>query len=296
MLALRQLEIFRAVMISGSLTAAGIRLQMSQPAVSKAIRRMEDQLGFKLFRRGSGRVKPTVEATKLILEVDKVFESVGLVERYASDLKDAKSGVLTLACTPTMSCSILPQAIARFRKERPNVHIWFNTGKTSQVLELVASGQIDLGLIYAPADHPGVQVEHLFKAELGCAMSQGHPLAERESVSLQDLEGNSVISNVRNESLYDLLGRMLTEPDLEKRITMRCNSTITACTLVRAGCGVALVEPMGIRELFPELIWRPLNPRVPVHPRAVFNRSKELSRVAKQFLKVLRETIATPEL
>lgn len=293
MLHLRQLEIFRAVMLSGSLTGAGARLQMSQPAVSKAVRRMEDQLGFLLFRRGQGRVKPTEEAVKLIREVDKVFQTLGLVERYAQDLKGAHSGVLSIASTPTMSCGFLPAAIAAFQKQRPKVHIWFNTAKTSEAIEMAASGQVDIGLVYAPSDHPEVAIERLFDTELGCVMLPDHPLSNKERIMLDDLDGSSVISNVRNESLYDLIGRMLTEPDLEKRITMRCNNTITACSLVRAGCGVALVEPMGIKELFPELVWRPLSPAVPIHPRAVFNKSRKLSRVAAIFLETLKASVVS---
>lgn len=289
---LRQLEIFRAVMVAGSLTAAGRHLQMSQPAVTKAVRRMEDLLGFALFRRTNGRVQPTPEALNLFREVEKVFHTVGIVEKYARDLKETQSGVLTLACTPTLSCSFVADAIANFRRDRPRVRIWLQITRTKEVMELAASGQIDLGLIYAPAEHPAVTVHPLFETQLVCVMAPDHPLARKDTIQPEDLHREPIITNVRNESIHDLLGAAFGRIDLDRQVMIGTNSTITACALVMKGIGVAIVEPMGVREIFPTVVQKPFFPAVSVTPRVIQARHVAPSRIARAFLEVVKEAVA----
>ncbi|HEX2726804.1 MAG TPA: LysR substrate-binding domain-containing protein [Beijerinckiaceae bacterium] len=293
MLNLRQLEIFRAVMVAGSLTAAGRRLHMSQPAVSKAVRRMEDVLGFQLFRRVHGRAQPTAEAGNLFREVDKIFHSVAVVEKYARDLKETHSGVLTLACTPTLSCSFVPGAIAKFRRDHPKVRIWLQVTTTKEIIDLAASAQVDVGLIYAPADHSAVAVTPLFETELVCVMSSDHPLADKPVIRPADLDQHAIIANVRNEPLHELLGAAFKEADLDNKVMIGTNSTITACSLVQTGSGIAIVEPMGIRELFPRTVLRPFRPRIAITPRAINSRQVPLSRIGRAFLGMLQESAVT---
>lgn len=294
MLNLRQLEVFRAVILTSSFTAAGQQLQMSQPAVTKAIRRMEDQLGFALFLRSKGRIAPTPEASSLFAEVDKVFHSIGIVEKYAHDLKEAQSGVLTLASTPTMSCGFLTEAIARYRQERPRVRVWLQTTTTKDTVTLAAANQVDMGLIYAPADESSVHSIPLFEAQVVCVVRRDNPLASRKSVTPLDLAGHSVITNVRNQPLHDLVGGAFGEEGLNRQVMIGTNNTVTACALVRSGGGVAVVEPMGLAELFPELVLLPISPSIVLTPRVVHSRTVPLSRVARRFLLTLNEVLGLP--
>ncbi|WP_332719887.1 LysR family transcriptional regulator [Pelagibacterium mangrovi] len=295
MLNLRQLEVFRAVISSGSFTAAGQQLQMSQPAVTKAIRRMEDQLGFALFLRDRGRIAPTPEASSLFAEVDKVFHTIGIVEKYAHDLKEAQSGVLTLASTPTMSCGFLTEAIARFRQERSRVRVWLQTTTTKETLALAATNQVDLGLIYAPAEESAVHSIPLFDAEVVCVVRRDNPLVSQKSIAPLDLVGHSVITNVRNQPLHDLVDRAFGEEGLNRQVMIGTNNTVTACALVRSGGGVAIVEPMGVAELFPELVLLPISPSIVLTPRIVHSRTVRPSRVARRFLRTLNEVLGIPQ-
>src|SRR4051812_38959600 len=125
-LKLRQLEIFRAVVQCGTVTAAARALQMTQPAVTTALLRLEDTLGYRLFERKKGRIRPTEEAQALAREVDKIFRTVTVVEKFAYDLKDAREGMLSIACTPTLACSFVAQGISEFRNVRSDVRVWLD--------------------------------------------------------------------------------------------------------------------------------------------------------------------------
>lgn len=286
---LRQLEVFRAVMLADSLTAAGRQLRMSQPAVSKAVRRMEDLVGFSLFQRGRGRAQPTPEALNLFREVERVFHSVAIVEKYARDLKESKAGVLTLACTPTLSCSFVAEAIARFRRERPRVRIWLQVTKTKEILDLAGSGRIDLGVIFTPGDHAGVTTIPLFETSLVCVMAPGHPLAAREEICPSDLAGEAIIANIQSAPIHELLGEAFATLDLDQKVMIGSNYTFSACALAMKGCGVAIVEPMGVSEVFPQAVQRPFSPGIRIVPRVVHGRHVALSRTACAFLDVLQQ-------
>ena len=289
MFSLRQLEVFRAVMLTGSLTAAGQQLQMSQPAVSKAVRRMEDLVGFALFQRGKGRVQPTPEALNRFCEIEKVFHSVSVVEKYARDLKGSRAGVLTLACTPTLSCSFVADAIARFRRERPRVRIWLQVTKTKEILDLAGSGQIDLGVIFTPGDHAGIVTIPLFETSLVCVMAPGHRLAERAEIQPSDLAEEAIITNIQSEPIHELLEEAFRTAGPGSRVMIGSNYTVSACALAMKGCGIAVVEPMGVAEIFPQAVQRRFSPGIRVVPRVVHARHIELSRTARAFLDVLQQ-------
>ncbi|WP_210497120.1 LysR family transcriptional regulator [Microvirga antarctica] len=291
MFTLRQLEVFRSVVLSGSLTAAGQQLQMSQPAVSKSIQRMEDLVGFVLFLRGKGRVQPTPEALNLLREIEKVFHSVGVVEKYARDLKESKAGVLTLACTPTLSCSFVADAIARFRRERPRVRIWLQVTKTKEILDLASSGQIDLGVIFTPGDHAGILTTPLFETSLVCVMAPGHRLANQTEIKPSDLAQEVIITNIHSEPIHELLGESFRTVDLDKNVMIGSNFTVSACALAMKGCGIAVVEPMGVAEIFPKAVLRRFVPEITVVPRVIHARHIELSRIGRAFLRVMQQEV-----
>jgi len=112
---LRELEVFRAIMLGGSITEAARILGISQPAVSTALRHAEDRLDLTLFRRHKGRIHPTSEALDLYTEVEGLFEKLSAIQKFASDLRDTRSGLLSIASTPTLTYAFLARAIRRSR-------------------------------------------------------------------------------------------------------------------------------------------------------------------------------------
>ena len=105
---LRQLEVFRAVMVAGSTVDAASMLYVSQPAVSNAIVQLENRLGFKLFERIKGRLHPTAEAKVLLAESERVFTDFNRVHNLAQELRDGKAGALRIAASPSIGQTIMP--------------------------------------------------------------------------------------------------------------------------------------------------------------------------------------------
>jgi DNA-binding transcriptional LysR family regulator len=294
-LRLRQLEVFRAVMAHGTVTAAAAALRMSQPAATSALRAFERSLGFALFERLHGRLRPAPEALSLYEEVDRLFRNVAVIERYAYDLKEAQSGVLTIASTHSLSCDVLAHAIARFRDEHPRVQVWLQVTTTREIIDQARKRQIDFGLIYAPADEHGLRVQRLGAAALVCVLRPDHPLATRPVLRPRDLRHEPLIINVRNDPILEMIEAAFRPHGVRGHARIGTNNTSTACALVSAGAGIALVEPFGVDLLFPSLARRPFLPRIAVDMRVVSNAEHPMSRLAGRFVQRLR-AIATERL
>jgi len=291
---LRELEVFRAIMLGGTITEAARILHVSQPAVSTALRHAEDQLGMRLFRREKGRVYPTPEALELYSEVEGLFEKMNAVQKLATDLRDTRSGLVSIASTPTLTYAFLAKAMARFRGERPAVRILLEVTHTQRTVELAAAGQIDLGFIHAPSENPLLQAEKLTTAEMVCVLPQDHPLADRATLGPEEIKDFPLITNIRN-SISPRIEDAFRKIGVERDFAIACNHTMTVHLLVEAGAGIGLVDPWIEGARFPSLVRKPFRPRVEISPRALHARSQPLSRLAERFLEVVREEVAGPE-
>src|SRR5258708_26600077 len=185
-LKIRELEVFRAIMETGSVTEAALSLHVTQPAISKMLQQTEDRLGFALFMRRRGHLTPTAEAHALLPEAMKAGSAIQSVERLAEDLKTVRSGVLTLAAAPALCVSILPAAIRRFRTERQDVTVMLQSASNHEVSRLVAEHQVDLGLVLSPTEGSSTLSRDLCGSTLACVMPLHHPLEKFSSVQPGD--------------------------------------------------------------------------------------------------------------
>ncbi|MCY4127568.1 MAG: LysR family transcriptional regulator, partial [Pseudomonas sp.] len=119
----KQIETFRAVMLSGSMTAAAQALHTSQPNVSRLIAQLERANGFKLFERVGGRLLPTDEGAQFFADVERAFIGLHSLETSAEHLKRGGTGQLRIGAVPSLTHGLLPKIIQRFRQQNPHVHI-----------------------------------------------------------------------------------------------------------------------------------------------------------------------------
>jgi len=260
---LRQMEIFKAVMETGTVTGAAERLMVSQPAVTKQLRRFEQELRFPIFERVSGRLVPTAEARALYDQVERVYAGVDQIARFAEDLREARRGRLVVAALPILSNRWLPGLLSRFLAERPDVAASIATRRSMEVLEWVAAHQVDLGIAMMGADRPGVVQEHLMQLEIVCAVPRGHRLAEHEVVEASDLHEESCIWLSSFDRSPTVIDRFVEDAHVLPKSRVEVFMASMACTFVEEGIGVALVDVLTAHENASErVVVRPLRPRV----------------------------------
>jgi len=286
----RQLEAFRHVMVTGSMTVAAEHLKVSQPAVSRLIKDLEKALGIRLFRREGNRLIPGAEAQRLFREVDRFYLGMEHVERVAQDLKTVRTGTLRVASMHTLGLSVLSEGVRRFSLARPGVHISLDVRPSLGVLELAAAHQIDVGFVQMlGTEYPGVSVFPLPSVAAICVLPRGHALARKKAVRVTDLHGESLISLSRNSPM-----RMRIETALETAgVTCQhsVDSTLAhvACSLVGGGLGLTIVDPFTANNLRnPKVVCRPLVPVIPFEFSMVLPAHQPRSKVLDDFIQVMK--------
>lgn len=290
----RQLEAFRMLMNGCTVTEAGERLGISQPAVSKLIAAMERECGFALFLRKSGRLTPSPEARMLYAEVDRVFVGMDRITRVAADIRDLKRGQLTIAALPAMALRFLPAVITRFSRDRHALRITLQSRTSRNVAELVMDQQVDLGISAFPADHPGVRLENLYRTRAVCAMPVGHRLARRRIVRLADLRDEPFITLASDDVFRQSIDHMFGRLGIPRQIGIETHMGAVACAFVANGAGVAVVDPFSASQFrSDEIAVRPLEPLIPFDVWLLFPTSRELSQVTEAFVSALRNELAS---
>lgn len=177
---LRQIEVFRAVMITGSISGASQLLFVSQPAVSRLLSHTESRVGFALFERIKGRLYATPEAKKLFREVEQVYAGVLRVNELARELGEHREGILNVVSSPSVGQMVIPQAMATFRHSHPQVKLGFQFLGYAPLVERLLNHQADLGVTILPVEHPNLDTTPLGSGRLVCICPYNHPLTPRD--------------------------------------------------------------------------------------------------------------------
>ena len=294
MINVRHLAVFRAVMKTGSVSAAARLLAVSQPAVTKTLQQIEWEIGVPLFQRIKGRLQPTPESVLLLPKVDQVFGAVEDVERLATEIGSGHVGQVSIATATTLAASIVSEAAARYRAKRPRALVKVRALATRQVVEETANNQVDIGLTDAATVEGALRTEEICRAHIGCILTRCHPLASRPVIQLGDLKDETIITFFEETLIGLEIRQRLSALDLSSVIPLSTNQSLVACVMASKGLGVGLIDPFTpLSGLFPEMVVKPLHPTLEIRPRFVFPPDRPLSIAATEFLQIIQDVFAS---
>lgn len=294
MLNARQIEIFRAVMRHQSTVGAARELHVSQPAISNAIRHIEDQIGFPLFDRTGNRLTAREEAKLLYRESEGIFLLSRALNQTVEDLKADRRGHLRVVATPQLGHTVLPMALQTFLKDRPRVKAILDINQSFNVLESVETLAADFGLaigLERELSHTFEMIS-LGEEEMVCLMPEGHPLAANERIGPADLMQHTFIGVDINSRLGSLVRVAFRQEAVSYASDIEVRFSETACRFVNAGVGVTIVDGYTARSMVRDgrrCLIRPFYPRTPVSAWAVHLRHRPLSRVAARLIDCIRQ-------
>ena len=151
---LRHIEVFNAVMQTGSVSAAARMINVTQPAVSRTLQHAELQLGFPLFQRVGGRLRPTVEAQTLYPHVERLFAQLDEVQRLSSNLRAGRSqGELRVLTVLALSYEVMPRAVQLFRQKHPQVLVHHQALHSPQIVSSLVLQEADIGYVFSAVPH-----------------------------------------------------------------------------------------------------------------------------------------------
>lgn len=247
-LSIRHLEIFRALMHAGSVTAAARLLHTSQPTVSREIARMEQMCGLTLFERSGGRLNATAQALMLFEEVERSYVGLERVRKTAEAIRRFEHGQLTLSCLPLFSQTIVPRASSAFRRKHPHIGISV-TAQESPLLEESLSGQRhDLGLVEGDGALGGTSMHRLLVEDMVCVLPSGHVLAAKAVLTLADFQGVDFINLSGLDVYRQRVDDCFHSAGVERHVTVETNNSASVCAMVRHGLGVTIMNPLSALE------------------------------------------------
>jgi len=286
----RQLEAVTAVLETGSVTRAAVRLHISQPAISRLISTLEADVGYPLFRRAGGRNLPTAEAELLREEIKNALTAVDRAGRRLQQLGNLAGGQLTVSAFPSLATTTLPQLLSRFRAQHPDIRITLNgVNNLHRILESVASQTADFAISNVPARASGVVAEHLCRYPAVCVVRPEHPFASLDVVPLAAVARETFIALGKEDESQATVARVFEEEGLELDYPIEVALCASACAWVATAGGCSIVDPFTAGE------WKGQLARVQTHPAIWFDlwvlRSevKPLTRVASAFLATFSE-------
>ena len=287
---LRQIEVFRAIMLCRSVTDAARILNVSQPTITKVLRHAEDQLGFKLFRRERGRLQATEEAALLFPEADRLFRELQALKRLSTDLQEGIGGLLRIGATASLALSVVPDALAAYRRDFPSVQVTSYLLAGADIAEMILAHQLDIGVSIAPIEVPAAHVETVHNAEVVCIMPDGHPLASLREVRPRDIAEHTLISYSGTTPVGRLLEGAFRRAGIRRQVDIEVSLSPVACALVQRGLGIALVDGFIPRLAFPGIIFRKFRPQTTQQVSLVT--PSPPSRFANQFVAYLRRAFS----
>jgi DNA-binding transcriptional LysR family regulator len=290
---LRQMEVFRAVMLTGSIKAAAQLLFASQPAVSRIISHTEQTLGLPLFNRVKGKLVPTPEGEALFREVDQFYQQAVKVDEFARGLAQGPSGTLRVASSPSLSRGLMSRVITQFVQRYPNIRVNFRTTLLNNMPQEVLSNTVDLAVSVHPIDHSNLRVEPFTHGRMVCVVPLGHQLAQMAAVPLADLARYPVISHDPGIPFGQLVAAAFERAGVELTTRINVHQSDMACSLARCGAGVAIVDEFTAEGMgWTDLQTLALAEEILLSPSIVRSAFDKGSTHADKFVELLKQQAA----
>jgi DNA-binding transcriptional LysR family regulator len=289
---LRPLHVFRTVMKTGTVSGAARILGVTQPAVSKMLKNLEDSAGFALFKRQGGRLYPSKEAERLALEADRLFGHVVSLKETVGALRESREGTLSIAAVPTLAGSLVARAIGKFRKSRPKVKVELRAHTSRQVIEAVTRQEVDLGFVHGNVDDPHINGQFMWETEIVCLMPRRHPLTKHKAIACRDLVNQPLITLGPMSPPSWLIRENFAAARISPATVIETNLTISAYALVEAGAGIAIVDPLAhLNKAYSNVVVRPFRPTIRIRTACFHSAFRPLSGLSQHFIEQLREIV-----
>jgi len=284
----RQLEVFIAVMRAGTVTAAARMLNISQPALSQVLLHTEDELGFALFERVKGRLRPTPEALEIFPDAERLSAGLDGLRRKTTDLRLGRSGLVRVAASPPPAMAILPRAFTAFRAQHPDMLLRSHIAPIAAIVDMLRTGDANLGVAMDDRLPPDIEAEVVGSVGFTCLLPAGHALERKTALTLADLAGEALISYRGNTRPADELAHAARGLGIALSPSIEIDVSISAVGFVQAGLGIALVDALLPWNQFAGLSVRPLaaGPEFPI--ALLTSRARALSRADEMMRERIR--------
>jgi LysR family transcriptional regulator, benzoate and cis,cis-muconate-responsive activator of ben and cat genes len=291
---LRHLRYFLVVGEVSNFTKAAARLRVAQPALSRQVQDLEDEIGVDLLRRSSRGVTLTAEGKLFLEEVRELLKRVDESVEKTRALARGEFGELHIGYIPIPTAEILPRALEAFRRAVPRVKLVLHDLSPDELIARLRDGTLQLAVMVQPIGEQtaGIEFETLRNYVWCVALSRTHPLARLKSIPLEKLAGQTlvILSSKSYPEYHRILQRMFAPIRTKPQIAMECDSESSLFMEVEAGRAIAVVTTIAKLAAGKRLVYRPLAGTTEAQAVGVARAAKgDVTPAGEKFCEILRQ-------
>ncbi len=286
---LRQIEAFRLVFQTGSMTTAANLMFVTQPAISRLIKDLEATTEFTLFKRTGTGLLATQDAVLFYNEVEKSFIGLSHIVSAAQTIRSKREQVIHVATTGAFAYQCIPHALTQFRECWPNVRVKLTVTRSSEIMEFVATQQCDIGLTVTPPSQAGIEFEDLPSFPVVCVLPIGHSLSRKEIIKPADLVREPLFLSPLGSLLQQRVARAFVDAGVPMNVVGEFTLGSAICVMVAQGSGVSILDALSASGTGHEkVVTRRFDPAMEFEPKLIFPAGISHSQPMKTFIKEIK--------
>ena len=291
---LKRLQGFRAVIEAGSVTNAARRLNITQPALSRLIRDLEQELGIALFARQHQRLVLTVEGRMFFREAERALAAVDQIVDIARDIRTLKGAHLRVVASMMTAFGIMPAAVKAFARIHPQARISLDIKDLRDIADWVTTGPFDVGITVMPLDDLRIECELLATVRCLLVIPETHRFARKRHVLLKELDGERMVLPSPGNINRDRFAAAFALAGAPYSGSFDTPSAFSACQLVAQGLGLAVVDPFTFRAASGlAIVARPTEPPIELSFGCFFPANRPRSTLVSAFVRATRAVATT---
>jgi len=247
---LKDLKYLVALADTGHFGRAAQRTFVSQPTLSAQLKKLEEYLGVKLVERHPKNVQLTEVGKQIVARARHMLSEGDEILALARNNTDPLSGKLKVALIPTIGPYLLPRVMQKLRKALPQLGLMLYEYQTEDLLKRVKEGEIDVGILALPIEQDGLECRRLYREEFTVALPSDNPLAQKPSIKVGDLKGQTLLLLEDGHCLRDQALEVCSRIDVREAEDFRATSLETLRHMVVAGLGVTLMPELAVESPF----------------------------------------------
>jgi DNA-binding transcriptional LysR family regulator len=287
----RQLEAFVQVAAHHSFSRAAEALHLTQPSITARIQALERELGEQMFERSGRGVRLTDAGTTFLPYAERMLQMLGEAKESVEEVHSLQAGSLRLGSALTISTYVLPRILRTFHSRYPGVEVMVYTGRSEQVLNMLLSDEVQVGLVRSLI-HPDVETVDLYDDEVILVANPDHPFAANRQATIEEVSSQPVILADRGSSYYGLIHGLFRQAGVVPNVAMELDSMEATKRMVEEGLGIALLPRVCLeRELKQGLLAEVTITNAPAISRQIaliYRKSRKQARTVQALLEVLR--------
>ncbi|EXU76646.1 LysR family transcriptional regulator [Erwinia papayae] len=286
---LRHIEVFQAIIETGSISGAARLLHVSQPNVSRVLSHAEQQLGFALFERGSQGMIPTPEAQRLIPEIRELFTRLQAISLLTSQLRKGEGETVRVGAAHAFGQMILAPALVEYRRNNGYVNVELVTEHFQTLCQNLLADQLDFALVFGQQVSGELVAEPLFHSSMVAILPRSMTI--NGPVSLDWLCQNNLLMMQKEDPLGQVLHRALRDKGLQPVGSLYIKTYSVIADMVSAGGGVGIVDLFTGKRYADQLLVLPVAQPLPFEVMLISRRDRPQSQSTLQLKQIIRSRL-----